>query len=43
LLFRATTGLWWARVALNLLFNGVAKTEAAYAEASAAAAASEHT
>jgi xanthine permease len=30
-------------VALNLLFNGVAKTEAAYAEASAAAAASEHT
>ena len=30
-------------VALNLFFNGLAKTEAAYAEASAAAAASEHT
>jgi uric acid transporter len=30
-------------VVLNLFFNGLAKTEAAYAEASAAAAASEHT
>jgi uric acid transporter len=30
-------------VALNLFFNGLAKTERAYAEASAAAAASEHT
>jgi uric acid transporter len=29
-------------VALNLFFNGLAKTEAAYEEASAAAAASEH-
>jgi uric acid transporter len=30
-------------VVLNLFFNGLAKTESAYAEASAAAAASEHT
>ena len=30
-------------VVLNLFFNGLSKTEAAYAEASAAAAASEHT
>jgi uric acid transporter len=30
-------------VVLNLFFNGVAKTEAAYAEASAASAAAEHT